>query len=324
MKRFFKIAVRLTLVLFIAFIGFHFWASAAVYPDKEYSKIINLEVNTPSSNDSIFTIVTYNIGYLSGMTNNLPVAKPQSLFDGNLEKVKSVFKPIPIDILAFQEIDFTSVRSYDVDQQLEIAKTGYPHIAQAVNWDKRYLPFPEWPISMHFGRIYSGQSVMSKFPIISQERIVLGRVASASFLRDAFYLERLAQVVKLKIKNKTIVIINVHLEAFDQPTRTKQSEYLVELYNSYKDDYPTLLVGDFNSDPQFKGASILKILNIPNIGNAAFANKYAYTFDTDRPYKRLDYIFYNKNFIEEVSSRVITEMGQASDHLPVMMTFKLK
>lgn len=325
MKRFFKIIIRLIFVLFIAFIGFHFWASSSVYPDKNYNKIIHLESNTTYLNDSIFRIVTYNIGYLSGMTNNLPVAKPQSLFDDNLEKVKRILKPIPIDILAFQEIDFASARSFDVDQQLEIAKTGFPHIAQTVNWDKRYLPFPEWPISMHFGRIYSGQSVMSKFSIISQKRIVLKRVASASFFRDAFYLERLAQVVKIEINKQILVVINVHLEAFNQPTRIKQTKYIAELYNSYKDDYPTLLVGDFNSDPKFKNASILAILDIPNIGNAIFtANEYPNTFNSVKPYKRLDYIFYNKNFIEEVNSRVITEMGQASDHLPVMMTFKLK
>lgn len=325
MKPILKIMIILITVPLIAFIGFYFWASSAVYPVKEYSKLINSEINSTVLNDSVFSIITYNIGYLSGMTNNLPIAKTQSLFDDNLSKVKATFKQLDVDIITFQEIDYRSARSYDVNQQLEIAKLGYPYVAQAVNWDLRYLPFPEWPVSMHFGRIYSGQSVLSKYPIVSQERIVLDRVADASFFRDVFYIERLAQVIKIEVDQKTIVVINVHLEAFDRPTRTEQTKYIVNLYNSYKDDFPTLLVGDFNSDPKFKDASISAILNIPNIGNAVFtANNYPNTFDSAKPNKRLDYIFYNKNFIEEINSRVVNEMGKASDHLPVLMKFRLK
>jgi endonuclease/exonuclease/phosphatase family metal-dependent hydrolase len=258
------------------------------------------------------------------MTNNLPIAKPKSLFDNNLEQVKSVLKPLNIDILAFQEIDFASSRSYDVNQQLEIAKLGYPFIGQSVNWDKRYLPFPYWPITLQFGRVYSGQSVLSKYPIKKQDRLVLKAVADAPFYRTAFYLDRLAQVDKIDINGKTVIVINVHLEAFDKPTRTIQTKRILKLYNSYKDEYPTLLVGDFNSDYKSTEASITPIMDSPDIGIAAYGKSYPNTFNSIKPTKRIDYIFYNKNFIEEMSSRVLTEMGDASDHLSLIMTFKLK
>jgi len=83
-------------------------------------------------------------------------------------------------------------------------------------------------------------------------------------------------------------------------------------------------VGDFNSDIKFKNASITPIINSPNIGIAAYKSPYPNTFSSIKPIKRIDYIFYNKNFIEEVSSRILNEMGDASDHLPLMMYFKLK
>ncbi|NQW35378.1 MAG: endonuclease/exonuclease/phosphatase family protein [Flavobacteriales bacterium] len=324
MTRFLKITLKILLVLFIVFVGFFFWGSSSVHPLKEKSIIINTETKNSSANDSIFSIATYNIGYLSGMTNNLPVAKPKSLFDNNLLKVKSVLAPLNIDILAFQEIDFESARSYDVNQQLEIAKLGYPFIGQTVNWDKRYVAFPYWPLSMHFGRIYSGQSVLSQYPITSQERIILDAVADAPFYRTAFYLDRLAQVDKININGKTVVVINVHLEAFDKPTRDIQTKKMLAIYNRYKDSYPTLLVGDFNSDIKFTDASIAPIINSPDIGIAAYKIPYPNTFNSINPSKRIDYILYNKNFIEEINSRVLTEMGDASDHLPLMMTFKLK
>ena len=324
MKRILKILFGFTLSFSLLVVFFFFWGSASVHPLKDKNKIIQQESNTPQTTDSIFSIATYNIGYLSGMTNNLPIAKPKSLFDNNLEQVKAVLKPLNIDILAFQEIDFASARSYDVNQQQEIAKLGYPFIGQAVNWDKRHLPFPQWPISLQFGRVYSGQSVLSKYPIKKQERIVLQPVDADPFYRTAFYLDRLAQVDKIDINNKTVVVINVHLEAFDKPTRTKQTLKVLNLFNSYKDSYPTLLVGDFNSDAKYKNAGIAPFIDNPEIGNAAYIKPYPNTYSSVKPVKRIDYIFYNKNFIEEISSRVITEMGDASDHIPLMMTFKLK
>jgi len=223
MRRLLKLFARIVLSLLVLLSLFFFWGTSSVHPVKDKNKIISLNTSITSTNDSIFTIATYNIGYLSGMTNNLPVAKPKSLFDNNLAKVKRVLKTLNIDILAFQEIDYASNRSYDVNQQLDIAKLGYPYIGQAVNWDKRYLPFPYWPISLQFGRVYSGQSVLSKFPITAQDRKVLQPVASATFYRTAFYLDRLAQVAKIDIKGTTLVLINVHLEAFDKPTRVKQT-----------------------------------------------------------------------------------------------------
>jgi endonuclease/exonuclease/phosphatase family metal-dependent hydrolase len=324
MKCLFKALIRIILIFFILTVGFFFWGSATVHPLKDKNKLINLDIKNAASNDSIFSILTYNIGYLSGMTNNLPVAKPKVLFDSNLAKVKTVLKSLNIDILTFQEIDFASARSFDVNQQLEIAKLGYPYIGQTINWDKRYLPFPYWPVSLHFGHVYSGQSVLSKFPITAQDRIVLQPVTESPFYRTAFYLDRLAQVAKINIKGKTVVVINVHLEAFDKPTRSKQTLKIRDLYNAYKDTFPTLLVGDFNSDIKFKDAAITPIINSPDIGVAAYNKSFFNTFSSMNPVKRIDYIFYNKNFIEEISSRIVTEMGTASDHLPLMMTFKLK
>lgn len=325
MTRFLKILVSFLIILFLGLTGFYYWGSASVYPVNDNNLIFKTDTINSVLNDSIFSIATYNIGYLSGMTNNLPIAKPKSLFDKNLSKVKAVIADLNIDILAFQEIDYASARSFDVNQHLEIVKIGYQFIGQTVNWDKRYLPFPYWPISVQFGHVYSGQSILSHYPILSQQRIVLDAVANAPFYRTAFYIDRLAQIDKIDLNGKEVIVINVHLEAYDKPTRMKQTLAVLELYNNFKDKFPTLLVGDFNSDIKFTDASIAPIINSPDIGIAAYPKEnYPNTSSSVNPIKRIDYIFYNKNFIEEISSRVLTEMGDASDHLPLMMVFKLK
>jgi endonuclease/exonuclease/phosphatase family metal-dependent hydrolase len=325
MKQFFKFIFRCILLLLLAIGGFYFWGSSPNLEEADYKVLISDEDVDHQKNDSLFSIITYNIGYLSGMTNNRSIAKPRALFDKNLKKVILETKKVDPDIIAFQEIDYNASRSYHINQQEEIAKLGYAYRAQAVNWDEQYVPFPYWPTSMHFGKVVSGQSVISKYPLKEHKRIVLERVADASFYRDAFYLERLAQVVKVVLNEKEVVLINVHLEAFDKSTRARQFKEVIAIFNQYKNEYPVILLGDFNSKARDSNAVIQQLFTMPTIGNAAF-NKanLINTFDSENPVERIDYIFYTKNSIEYIFGKVLTEFEQASDHLPVLMQFKLK
>lgn len=325
MKRLLKYFGLLLFVLIISGILFFFWASSPTLAEKEYAKIITTSATPTVDNDSIYSIITYNIGYLSGMTNNRAIAKPKSLFENNLKKVLDNFSRLNADIIAFQEIDYASARSYEVNQQNEIAKLGYPYVAQAVNWDETYVPFPYWPPSIHFGKMLSGQSILSKFPLTEHQRIVLERVKDNPFYRDALYLDRLAQVVKTTLGNKTVAIINVHLEAFDKPTRGHQFTYVLSLFKKLASKYPTILLGDFNSPARDKKAIVQRVFNMPSIGNAVFTAKNPInTFDTKKPFERIDYIFYTKNSIEYIDGKVLTQFGEASDHLPIEMRFRLK
>ena len=308
----------------ICFVLFFFWASSPNYTNSEYSKLIINNHDVKTKRDSIFSIVTYNIGYLSGMTNNKAISKPKALFDTNLEKIKKEFELLNPDIIAFQEIDYASARSFEVNQQNEIAGLGYNYVAQNINWDEKYVPFPYWPPSLHFGKVISGQSILSKYPIKDLQRIVLDRVIDNPFYRDALYLERLAQVATVTLENKNVIIINVHLESYDKTTREKQLETIIELFKKYNRKYPTILLGDFNSDVNYDNPTIIKIFNLENIGNAAFESNYEFTYSSVKPFKRIDYIFYSKNSIEMIDSKVLKQFGEASDHLPVEMKFKLK
>ncbi len=325
MNKLFKILFLLLLSILFVFVGFYFWASSPNFGAKEYSKTYINKYASKINNDSIFSIITYNIGYLSGMTNNLAVEKPKSLFYNNLQTSLTQFKKINADIIAFQEIDFNSKRSYYINQQNEIAKLGYNFVGKTINWDKKYLPFPYFPISMQFGKILSGQSILSKYKIISQERFTLERNKTNSFYYDAFYIDRLAQIVKINIQSETLVLINVHLEAFHQETRLKQTKKIIELYNRYRNEFPTILLGDFNSDINYNDASINLLLKLSKTGNAVFnKNDIQNTFNSKKPTDRLDYIFYNTDFIQFIDGRVLTEFKQASDHLPLLMNFKIK
>jgi len=325
MKKIFKFLFIALVGVFFILVGFYFWASSPNLALNKYNELGISDYQSEVSNDSVHSIITYNIGYLSGMTNNLAVEKPRSLFEQNLNKVIYELKKTDADILAFQEIDYDSKRSYHVNHQNEIAKLGYHFTGQNINWDKKYLPFPYFPFSMHFGKVISGQSVLSKYTILGQERIALQRDQSNPFYYDSFYLDRLAQIVKIKIQDKILVLINVHLEAYNSETRAQQMQKVKDLYLKYYLDFPTILLGDFNSDINVPDASIKLLLKLPNTGCAALeSSKPQNTFNSQSPTERLDYILYNKDYIEEVNAKVLDRFQQASDHLPLLMKFKFK
>ena len=316
---------------------FYFWGSAAQHEVKEYDKIIVFQSDEQRSGNDTLSLLTYNLGYLSGMTNNLPVERTKELFTGNLAKTKILLSHLHPDFIGFQEIDFKADRSYKVNQLKSIATAaGYNFSAMAVNWDKTYVPFPYgWP-NVHFGQIFSGQAILSKYPILSNDLTILRKPESHPFYYRAFYLDRIAQIGKIDINGKEIVLINVHLEAFDVQTRKKQAETLIKIYREYADDYPVLLFGDFNSTPPnathpYAVEETMKtIFSEPGIKAAIndslyFSDESGYfTFDSRNPSIKIDYIFYNSAKIKAIDARVVKEAGEISDHLPVYMRFVLK
>lgn len=325
MKRFLKVIFIIVATLLFIVVGFYFWASSPNLSPKDYNLTGQYEVTSTISNDSIHSIITYNIGYLSGMTNNLPLESPKFLFDKNLNKVIYELKKLDADFIAFQEIDYDSKRSYKINQQDELSKLGYPYYGQNINWDKKYVPFPYYPISMQFGKVLSGQSILSKYPLIDQQRIELKRNDDNPFYYDSFYIDRLAQVTTVKIPGQKLVLINVHLEAYDAKTRKLQMQQVKNIYLKYYKKHPVILLGDFNSDINFDEAGIQIFLKLPDTGCAAFdPNIPQNTFSSELPTQRLDYIFYNKNFIHEIDAEILTQFDLASDHLPLLMKFKLK
>ena len=329
----------IVIVLFILlFVIFYFWASSGSLPENKLSEIFVYSDSTaePPENRDVFTVMTYNIGYLSGMTNNLAVKREKGLFEKNMKRFLQLVNKKKPGFIGFQEIDFHSRRSFDINQLRTIAgKAGYKYSAAAVNWDKHYVPFPYWPPSAHFGKTLSGQALLSQWPILSAKRIVLEKPGNKPFFYNAFYLDRLVQVVKIKVGSKNLMILNVHLEAFERETREHQAEKVLDIYRSYKDDFPVLLMGDFNCVPP--GAEQKK--NFPGEPEHDFSNDKTIaffieekslkaaelstlTFPSNKPDRKLDYIFYNHDKIECVKT-FVPEID-SSDHLPLVMQFRLK
>ncbi|MEL7351791.1 MAG: endonuclease/exonuclease/phosphatase family protein [Cyanobacteria bacterium P01_A01_bin.116] len=326
---------------------FFVWASAGTTAEQTYADVVDYGTEAAAPKDS-YTIVSYNIGYLSGLANNTTTRPEQSFFDANKQQAISALASVTPDIVGFQEIDIAARRSYDINQVEAIAQAlGMSAGAIAINWDKNYLPFPYWPPAAHFGKILSGQAILSRYPIENNRRVVLERVAKP-FFYNAFYLDRLAQVSEIRLGDRAIIVISVHLEAFEESTRVNQTQFVRQLAEDYAKTYPVIVMGDFNSainrptfvtatgetygEQQFsikemlaseQLAPVLPVAEWPTEVVAEGGNNTA-TFPSDEPAYKLDYLFYTPSTIEVVETQVMTSAAQASDHLPLMMRFRLK
>ena len=344
MKRPFAIAGLFLGLLLAALVLFFFWASTGRLSDDEMAQIKRYDAPAASAERDTFTVMTYNLGYLSGMTNNQPVVRPDTLFENNMERALNLIRDVDPDILALQEVDYGGARSAHVHQLDTIAtRLGYHSAAQAVNWDERYLPFPYGGPSVHFGRTLSGQALLSKYPVRRHVRTVLPRPPQV-FFRDAFYLSHLAQFSVVDIGGWPLVIINLHLEAFDVETREKQARKVVELYaNLARQNFPVIMLGDVNSvapaakptlppdqRPKFAGDDTIEML-LSGTGLSPIFSEAAYmsghdinTFPSAAPNRKLDYILHEPILVVPVDREI--RCGGApppSDHCAVVMSFML-
>jgi len=329
-------------IALLILISFYFWASSGSVPDNDLAEI-KVYANSPSPRlKNRFRVMTYNIGYFSGKFNMRPDKAELVFFQNNAARFDVLLKKVRPDFIGIQEIDFGSYRSYFINQLDHIAvHNGFNSGAMSINWDKKYVPFPYWPPSIHFRRILSGQAVLSRFGIEFNRRIVLPPIQNKPFYYRAFYLERLVQMTQMNIKGRRLLIMNVHLEAYESETREKQAEMVLSLYRSVKDLYPVLLVGDFNCVPpwaskkygfedepemDFRGGNIIsRFLQEGSLKEAFLTSGHNYseadtfTYPAHAPSRKLDYIFYDRRKIRCIKSEVLKI--DSSDHLPLLMEF---
>ena len=304
------------------------YSSSGNLDDQSY-RAMHYYVDPPKSTDSTLSIMTYNLGYLSGMTNNRSIKREEAFFENNLVRSQEILGGFDLDVVGIQEIDFGANRSFEVNQMHELATVGQYAIAyQSVNWDKKYVPFPYWPPSNHFGKMLSGQAILSKLSMKEIETIILPPNETAPYYYRAFYLDRLLQIAEVNFLGTTTKIMNVHLEAYDKETRLKQIEIVKEEFEKYAANQPVILLGDFNSEsPGIKELDAIDVLaESAWISSAIPFNKEKAngTFSSENPRRMIDYIFYNTNFLICDSARVVSEAGQISDHLPVIALMQLK
>ncbi len=333
------------IVLLVLFVT---WASAPRLDAETYAKgeLVSLPpaAGAPEPDSKAqYRILTFNMGYASGMTNNTAERLTRGDYHNHLVSMSRALRELDPDITVLQEVDYDSDRSHRIDQLTALASgLNHRHRAKAYNWDVTYLPWPYWPLRSHFGAILSGQAVSARYPIAAHWRHVFDKPPSQNALYRRFYIDRCMHACELDVAGRRLLVVNVHLEAFDIPHRQRQARELARRLEPYL-HMPMIVIGDFNAFPEWartpaqldeiypEGAphdrTLARFADETGLKSAFPQSIYGgsreaetYTFPADAPVAQLDHIFYSSQ-IQCVSARVVRELGVASDHLPVVMDF---
>lgn len=346
----------LILLLAFSFAAFICYLTLTEFnPDKEISLKISGDANLKKLDKSKeLSIVTWNIGY-GGLASDadffmdggkMVQTTTEKALKSNLDAIASNLNSFDADIVLLQEIDKNSKRSFGFDETKFIHDkllTSKYQANFAENFKVKYVPYPIPPI----GRVDSGIMTLCKNQISEATRYSLP--VPFKWPQRVANLKRCLSISRLPIDatSKELVIINLHLEAYDDGEGKKaQTEILNEyLQSELKKGNYVIAGGDFNQTfsgidasglKRFEGAWQASLLHQNEFGPSwqfMMDNKTASCRSLDRPLDSLDpnkfqfYIidgFIVSNNIEVTYMQTQSLGFEHSDHNPVMMKFKLK
>ena len=367
-KRIFKRIGLITILLFmvlIVLVGGYLGYVMIQYYRIGDEQILNIEDRNDQYLDinQTYSISTYNIGFGAyspefSFFMDEGYMKDGTYVSGDSAKAKDkdtvlkntigsiyTIKDAQSDFVFFQEVDKKATRSYKVNQyQMILDSFGDYDATYASNFHSAYLAYP---LNDFIGKTEAGIVTLSKYNIESSYRYSLP--IDESFPTKFFDLDRCISLNRIKISdNKELVLINVHLSAYDEGgvIRKAQLEVLNEIL---KDEYVkgnyVIAGGDFNHDIVNSINSFKTEQKVPEwvyqLSNEDLPEGFNFYSDTTMPTCRSSDMAYEKDVnysvvidgfivsdnIEVLNSKVLTQESELfvySDHNPVKMEFRFK
>lgn len=251
-------------MLLLAAIALVLWLTVTEYrPDAvEEVEVRSLGVRTLSAGDTL-TVLSLNTGYAGlgeesdfFMDGGTGVAPSTSALVKNRSGIVARLQEEDADVYFLQEVDTDSTRSGSLNQRgwyhrtMNNSGNGPYADAYALNYSCNFVPYP-WP---PIGKVHSGVQTLSGFAIGKAERIALPcpfkwPVSAANLKRCL-----LVSYVPLENSDKQLVLVNLHLEAYDDGEgKAAQTQMLMEFLTSeYEKGNYVIAGGDFNQT--FPGA----------------------------------------------------------------------
>jgi len=320
----------------------------------EYTPVDTEKVEYPAGDRTLsagdgLSILSWNIGY-SGLGKN-----EQFLMDGGKmswpseDSVKGYLSGImdalaenDADVYFLQEVDKDSARTYGIDERESVSSALGLGYAFAPNFVCRFVPLP-LPVP---GRVESGLATYTDLSVTDAERIQLPvpfkwPVRTAN-LKRCLLVER----VQLDGTDKELVIVNLHLEAYDDGEgKLAQTQKMMDiLTEEYAKGNYVIAGGDWNQTFPGIDESVVPVLDssswMPGVLDAgSLPEGWRYAADgsapscrllnmpyTDDPavmqYYIIDGFLLSPN-VQLVSIKTLDYGFSYSDHQPVLMNVKL-
>lgn len=217
--------------------------------------------------------------------------------DFNLDVLANVITKTNPDLVALQEVDFKTkrVKGYDLVTELGWRTKMAPLFGRAMYYD---------------GGEY-GEGILSKYSFLDTRNVALP-FSPGNEPRAA--LEALVCLPT----NDTIAFVGTHLDhTNDETDRIAQAEKINQVFS--KNKYPTILAGDLNATPESKTINILEKVWTPS----SDLSDPVFTYPSDNPNKKIDYIMYYPNNRWRVVETKIIQDTIASDHCAYFVILEL-
>lgn len=345
MKKVLKwIAVVIGIVLLLAIGLIAFLSITEFKPDEREAAAFFSNPETQAADAAnIFTIFSWNTGYAGlgeesdfFMDGGKMVDPPSAeVIQKNLDGISQFLTSTSADAWLLQEVDVNSARTGNGNQYAVYDSALASGSAFAYNYKCPFVPIPLPPV----GRIESG--------LVTQSRLQLAETAERVSLPSPFswpiraaQIKRCLLVTRLPLQNsdKELVLINLHLEAYDDGEGKKeQTELMLQvLQEEYAKGNYVIAGGDFNQT--FPGAlDVYPITDTENwvpgtLEPDMLPQGWRFAYDTaaptcralDAPLSKTTQTFVIDGFIVSpnvsVSSVTTQDLGFAhSDHNPVRL-----
>lgn len=249
-------------VIVLAFAGLIGFLSATEYKPAETEEIaVEGDASAGLEAGKDLKVAVWNIGYGALGDNadffmdggkSVKTADEERVLS-NMEGVINEVASLDPDIIFFQETDRDSSRSSHINGYAMLQDSFQEYCSSfAQNFKVAFLPYPVPPI----GKVDSGIATFSSYPVSSSERVQLP-IPFKWPVRMA-NLKRCVLISRIPVRNtdKELVLVNLHLEAYDDGEGKKaQTEMLAQLLSEEraKGNY-VIAGGDFNQS--FSSADI--------------------------------------------------------------------
>ena len=307
----------------------------------------------------VLKIMSWNVQYMAGKNyifwydlndGSGPDERPSSAdMADTLSAVSTIIMDEDPDIILLQEIDDGAKRTDDVDQLSDLLAClpkAYRCHASAFYWKASFVPHPRI-----MGSVGMKLSTISKYRINEARRHQLAVLPKDPITRQ-FHLKRAILETRLPLTDgNQLVILNTHLESFDQGTsvRQRQVDQILSLLTQLsREGFTWVIGGDFNLVPSesayrrlvesekrsyrpkteistiyqlYRGVPSLDQVNGSDYKKwfTHFSNKPFIT----KPDRTLDYIFISNNI--QLGRHYVRQKDtfQISDHFPVVAEIRM-
>ena len=337
--------VALIIAILVTFIGFLTITEYRPEPIEDASIHFASSEADAVEMDEEFTIYSWNIGY-GGlgkdsdffMDGGSMVNPPsEQAIDDNLVGITNFINDSDADAWLIQEVDLNSARTENVNEVGMIQEFAGNNGAFAYNYNCKFVPIP-WP---PMGRVESGVATYTDNKLIDiPERMALPCPfkwpVSAANLKRCTLVSR----VQLEDSDKELVLVNLHLEAYDDGEgKIAQTNQLISLLTEeYEKGNYVIAGGDFNQsfpgaldkypvqDSELWTPGVLESSILPEGWSFACDVNSPTCRLLDRPYDGTNQLYVIDGFIVSpnvnINSVKTIDLGfEHSDHNPVELKF---